>query len=569
MRLHFLPIHCVFALFGLLIVLPAQYSNCALAQAIDSAPPMLPGADHAMYLNNVPLDAKEVALDLLPPFTDPAWHLYNFNPAQSFKVVEGTVVRVKVTTSGAENWHVQYGVRVTGLQEGVNYFLTGQVRADSSAPLTLRFSPKSDPKRTIGLNQALKPTPEWRSFRYFFQARGTVGEECYLQLMQGLSAGNVSWSHLQLRAETPSQSDARAHATELVGLNGRWPLEKYHTYAGVSAVRRRYLIAPLRFANTRDKFVQKREDFNRLFSNEWPGMGHYWRAVSYGKVRVEGEAVDWIDLLGNWQDYCETVQGAKVFDRQKLADEVSKRYSMRDFDAVAFFPNIRDERTNATSVTVKMQGKVYPGIYCPDYGISVQVCAHETGHAFGFDHTFVTPGQRDTWDVMGAGGSWGNKHLVFGAIPSDTDAYHKMMAGWIAEPQILRIGPGMEREFHLERLAEPTQDRYLAVVIKSANAGNRFWTLEARMRAGYDMGAIQREGVVCHDCDPNRRDPTVTIMNLSAVSAVVDTDNNGNLGDEGAGWDVGKTYVNTQYHFSVTVLSRDATGYVVRVKVDP
>jgi M6 family metalloprotease-like protein len=397
-----------------------------------------------------------------------------------------------------------------------------------------------------------------------------VGQECVLQLNAGEAAGTIWWSDLQLRPETAEEAADRDTQTEATALNGRWPLADYKRYEGVSSVRVRYLIAPLRFANTRDKFVEKKEYFNRLFSNEWPGMGHYWRSVSYGKVRVEGEAVDWIDLPGNWEDYCDTENGVKVFNRQKLADAVATRYSMKNFDAIALFPNIRDERMNATPMMVKMQGKTFPGIYVPDYGISVQVCAHEMGHAFGFDHTFGVRHGDGRWDVMGLGGSWGNRHLRFGAIPSDVNAYHKMRVGWISEAQTLRIEPGMEKEFHLERLSEPTREGYLTAVIKPANAGRFFWTLEARMRSGYDMGSVPAEGVVCFQCDPDRIDPTVTIARLTAVSTVVDNDNNGNVKNEGtAAWQAGKTYVNTQYQFSVTVVSRDATGWTVRVKVDP
>lgn len=52
-------------------------------------------------------------------------------------------------------------------------------------------------------------------------------------------------------------------------------------------------------------------------------MGHYWKSISYGQLRMEGEALDWMDLPKNWEDYCTVRAGIKIYDKQKLADEVS------------------------------------------------------------------------------------------------------------------------------------------------------------------------------------------------------------------------------------------------------
>lgn len=243
---------------------------------------------------------------------------------------------------------------------------------------------------------------------------------------------------------------------------------------------------------------------------------------------------------------------------------------MEGFDALAPLPKIRDEGRNAQDIYVKMRGKVYPGVYVPDYSYSVGILAYETGHALGLDHTFGNSPGSGRWDIMGRGASGGNRHLRFGAIPGDENAYHKMKKGWIKPEQIMRLEPGMEKEFHLERIAEPTQPRYLAAVIAPANAGRLYWTLEARIRAGYDMGSIPKEGVVCFQCDPERQVATTPWFDggpfIPSVSGTIDDIVSP---DEGlAAWEVGKTYTNAQYHFAVTVVSRDATGYTVRVKVD-
>jgi hypothetical protein len=57
--------------------------------------------------------------------------------------------------------------------------------------------------------------------------------------------------------------------------------------------------------------------------------------------------------------------------------------------------------------------------------------------------------------------------------------------------------PGTDATIRIERLAEPTRNDPLVVVIDPAGlgtgAGKTFWTAEARMAAGYDAGNIAGE----------------------------------------------------------------------------
>lgn len=178
----------VCALFGLFLAkaalrqtaavssMPSPQAQYGDALGGDPGPGMLAGSDHAMYLNVFPGNPKEPAPNMLTPVMDPAWQLNTFNGAEATKAVEGAALKVNITKGGTLNWHVSCGIKVTGLKEGANYFLTGRVRADSTAPLNVLIIPESFPGRNNGLAQTLKPKPEWRSFRLFFRARGTLGE---------------------------------------------------------------------------------------------------------------------------------------------------------------------------------------------------------------------------------------------------------------------------------------------------------------------------------------------------------------------------------------------------------
>jgi hypothetical protein len=141
---------------------------------------------------------------------------------------------------------------------------------------------------------------------------------------------------------------------------------------------------------------------------------------------------------------------------------------------------------------------------------------------------------------------------VYACIGQHTIGWHKDREGWIAANKKATIPAGSQTTITLERSALPQTDNYLVAYLPVEGASDRFYTLEARRNAGYDM-KLAGEGVIIHYVETGRTNP----------ARVIDIDGNGNTNDAGAIWTVGETFSDTVNGITVTVVSATATGYVV------
>jgi M6 family metalloprotease-like protein len=302
--------------------------------------------------------------------------------------------------------------------------------------------------------------------------------------------------------------------------------------------------------------------FTEMYSSTWPGLDHYWREVSYDLADVQGSGsvTQWYTLPHTRSYYLLT---GDYPDTAKLFQDCTAVA-----DADVYFPNyvgINMMFNSSFSVGVGGYGsatldgvtRTWYRTWEPEWGYeNIAVMEHEMGHGFGLPHSSGNYGETydNVWDVMSD--TWTNcarlSDPVYGCIGQHTIGWHKDREGWIATNKKATILAGSQTTLTLERLALPQTSNYLVAYLPVRGAPDRFYTLEARRNAGYDM-KLAGEGVIIHYVEIGRTNP----------ARVIDIDGNGNTNDAGAMWTIGETFSDTVNGITVTVVSATATGYVI------
>ena len=139
-----------------------------------------------------------------------------------------------------------------------------------------------------------------------------------------------------------------------------------------------------------------------------------------------------------------------------------------------------------------------------------------------------------------------------------TIAYHKDFLGWIPPDRKYVAAPNTTRTITLERLAKPGAEGYLMAQIPIGESPTDFYTVEARLFAGYDE-EVPDEAIVIHKVDTTRED---------RLAQVVDIDNNGDPNDEGVMWTVGEIFTDRENAFQISIDAAYDTGYRVTINTD-
>jgi M6 family metalloprotease-like protein len=281
--------------------------------------------------------------------------------------------------------------------------------------------------------------------------------------------------------------------------------------------------------------------FQDMYRSTRPGLDHYWRELSYNKVNLLGStAVGWFTLPQPRSYYV-----GSTTNLDQLANDC-----IAVADPVVFFPNYQginlmfNDRLGCCAwgglryLNLDGQNRRYGITWLPPWGYqNISVIAHEMGHAFGLPHSsgpYNTP-YDSQWDVMSD--TWrtcnrsGGRDNTFGCLGQHTIAFHKNMLGWITPTLIYTVTPFSQAVITLTNIAAPVPGRYLMVRLPQGSP-NRFKTIEARRRIGYDT-PLPGDAVIIHDVDTTRWD---------RQAQVVDIDNNGNPNDAGAMWTVGELF---------------------------
>lgn len=179
-------------------------------------------------------------------------------------------------------------------------------------------------------------------------------------------------------------------------------------------------------------------------------IGHYWDAMSYGKVRVQGTANGWFDLPHTQAYY---MPGGEL-DTTALAQDCVAAASAhvdlsQEYGINMAFNKQLDNRAHGGRVCAPLAGRPQPCTPITWLNNSavrnMRVILHEMGHAYTLPHSDNSDNDDDTydnaWDVMSRA-NWGPSHPIYGTRPIYLMGWHRKRLGWMPEDRIATfVGP--------------------------------------------------------------------------------------------------------------------------------
>jgi hypothetical protein len=318
-----------------------------------------------------------------------------------------------------------------------------------------------------------------------------------------------------------------------------------------------------KFADVTDE-PRDKPYFVGMYSDQYPGLDHFWRQNSYDLANLEGSGVAGWYVLPHNRDYY--VYGGHLdFGRaaQDCSGVADPYLDFTPFVGINLMFNAElDNYAWGGGWYLCLDGicKVWRMTWEPPWGYeNIGVIAHETGHGFSLPHSEGNCHQTydNRWDVMSD--VWDNgEDPLYGTMGQHTISYHKELLGWITSEQVFTATLGTLATISLEKLALPQTENYLGAVIPIDGSLSHFYTLEVRKPTAdpvdYDKW-LPGFAVIIHEVTVGNDEPAV----------VIDQDGDCDTGDAGAMYIPGEVFTDEAHGIQVEIDSSTDSGYVVTI----
>jgi M6 family metalloprotease-like protein len=353
-----------------------------------------------------------------------------------------------------------------------------------------------------------------------------------------------------------------AHSQSKVDIRCSGPV---HGSAGSAAVMRTRTVQSgakpfvsilVRFADSSTVTPYPKSYYEGLMGLTRPGLDHYWRENSYGKITLAGsKVVGWYNLphpKSHYFDSNETVRFQTLLDDAAAVADADVNFP--DYFGINIFFNINAGCCAwggyGSQLDKDGQLKSYGVTWMPPISHNHAYLGHEIGHTLGFDHV----GGTATGVSYDGDGSFVSD-ATYDTIRTHNNAFHKFEAGWIAAARRFTAPGSGSATIRLERIAQPvvTTDYLMAVIPTDDPA--YYYTVESRRMAGYDAG-IPGDGIVIF---------LVNVNDSEARSRVVGQGGGLLPANNDSYWTPGETFEDSVRGIRVKVNSTTNSGHEITI----
>jgi M6 family metalloprotease-like protein len=221
----------------------------------------------------------------------------------------------------------------------------------------------------------------------------------------------------------------------------------------------------------------------------------YYLEQSYGTLKVEGKAFDYVEVSKKRGDYATGNRMALLTEAMDLLLKREGKEALKDFDGVYFlyagerYPSPRGSLYWPHRASVSHNGKRWPYFICPEGGsrmANISVFCHEFGHMLGLPDLYAQP---ENPGMEGVGVWCAMANQVGNGKPQHFCAWSKEKLGWV-KPTV--IDPTVKQKLILSPIEDDPKQCFKVQVKPD---GSEYLLLENRKKKGFDA-SLPAEGLL-------------------------------------------------------------------------